>query len=601
MRHHLVTPITINEEEVVFHDTTFLRLVRPYTNFDKYKLHAVYITNPNIPISIPEHSSYNFKIGYSIDGFNYSDHVYFDDFEIPPELEGVSLFISFLFEKQPINSLNSTPSDLHYDLNVIPEIFQATLKSLKYNNRRIRLNDLHQVKYLTYQDLINQYPNWNLYDNQEITIWNWIAQCNSVVEMYGHKCVYFKTSPTQTNNTLRQHYLRNVVSIKKLMVMFPGNEIGSADKIVYQDWDLPLSDDFMAHIVWDKFKIAFGEDAIPNERDYIYIPLLNKLFTLGVCQPVNKFMGKIAWWEVQLFKYEEDAHVGISKSLMDEVNTIPEFEKALDLLGAGELLDLDGISTVEPLQSSNVVDKVEEHINRNLNTKEKIGEKTIFEKRTATDSYSNVLEDSTWYVSMKETEKVRQFYHNRLKINQVNPGFELYPINMYNCCDVGPDIMVMRYKLSDFTEVSKVSTLVNDSFDVEFIYARTSKFNGPLIDFIHCRQILFYISMNRLGQLFINEDPTDFKFELNELYLVKLSYNKQYPQIVVNIHTYTDNKSQLVYQTIFPSDIKFKEFDFVNIYGGDYVIGKIKIDINNKNIFTDNCNPLLVMNRITMI
>ena len=32
---------------------------------------------------------------------------------------------------------------------------------------------------------------------------------------------------------------------------------------------------------------------------------------------------------------------------------------------------------------------------------------------------------------------------------------------------------------------------------------------------------------------------------------------------------------------------------------GNYVIGKIKIDINEKNIFTDNCNPLLVMNRIT--
>lgn len=594
--------ITINKEEVIFYDSTFIRLIKPYIDFDKSKLVVDYMIKDNIP-TVPVTVSYNLKLGYSIDGKNYTNHVSKETFTIPEELAGVSLFISILLEKQLINSLNITPSELHYDENVTNEKYQVTLNRLAYDTVDIVLNDYESVKYITYRELISQYPNWNLYDNQDINVLRWISQCNAISEMYGHKCVYFKTSPVETNNTLRQHYLRNVVAIKKIMLMFPDNNIGSPDKIMYSEWDMPLSDDFMVHILWDKFKTSFGEDAIPNERDYIYIPLLNKLFTLGVVQPINGFMGKVAWWEGQLFLYEDDAHVGVSDVLKEEIGGIPEFDKALDLLGAGDLLDLDGISNVEPLTGENVLEKIEDYTSRNLNTKEKIGEKTIFEKRKATDSYTNILEDSTWYVSMKESEKVREFYHTRLKISKVNPGLEMYPLNMYNCSDVDLDTIAMRYTLLDFTGVSKIPTKIATTFELEFIMAVVSKFNGRIVNFMNTDTSVFDISMNRSYQIIVNGLVIDFTFEPNELYYLKFSYDKQYdetPQVVIYIYYYNNGKKDLVYQTISLITNPLDDLTSANICGGNYLIGKIKMDVNSKNIYTDNCNPLLVMNRITM-
>ena len=467
--------IELENKNIRLFESSYIRLLKPFESFD-INLFEMSITDES------DKDDFLIKYGYSIDSINYTNHVKKENFSIDESHLGLSIYFSIFVERFVYKDLQRPVTIYHKD-NIVNKQQMLEITSLKYNNEEIDFLDEKSVKIKKIGDLINQFPKWNLYDNQQVTINRWVRQCNAIAEMYGHTCIYFKTDPTATNHTLKNHYNREVTEIKKLHILFPNNEIGSVDKIVYSDWDMPLQDDFVSHIVVDKFFQAFGENQIPNEKDFLYIPFLNKMFSVGVVQPANKFMGKIAWWEVNLLKYEDDETVTMNEQLKESMENIPEFDKALDLLTSGELLNIYGSDYLDESDKDNVIGQIDDYKDDTTNTMEHIWEDTTDEKKEVTEGYTNKLVDSTWYVSMKETEKIREYYHKRLKILTVTTDNSLYPLQMYDCRTVENDVVAMQYKLLDFTEKSK-NDINGNVISICFDFVSMEKFNGSVLDIL---------------------------------------------------------------------------------------------------------------------
>lgn len=571
--------------------------------FEDLSLLEVELTQPE---KIEGRDAFTILYAYSVDGTNFSEYLPKDD--IQAEIDELSLtdfYISLKVNKNILQTHDVTTIYKHEDtLGERKPDVNAEI-TIKYNGEEVT-----DFKASSLDELISQYPLWNLNNNQDITVQRWIAQCNAFAEMYGHYVIYFKTQPTEVIHTLKHYHKREVVDIKKIPLVLHGNEIGNVDKLVYSDWDLPLQDDFMVDIVWDKFQTAFGAGTIPAEKDYIYFPMLNRMFRIGVVQPVNKFMGKVAWFEAQLLKYEEDEDVSINQSLVDDMSEIPDFHEALNMATAGELLDITGTDYIEQNQGT-PIEQVTEHIQTDLNTSERIEQKTVIEKRHATENYSNKLVDSTSYISLKESEKYREFFEKRLAIVNVKPDEETFPVSMYDNSKVENNVVAMQYRIADFTSVSKFSNNVKESYELSFDFVLMKKFGSSLISLIDASSETpviintVYTERGTYPKLTFRNDigpeqeslTISHKIKEKELYNLSIKYDLPNQQYIFKLYTLHNKKKTPVYENILIVENQ-PQINITNIhlFGGKFLSSTIKLMIDDKEIFNDICSPVLVMN-----
>ncbi len=530
---------------------------------------------------------------YSLDGINFTKDVSKDIFVIENN-PGLNIYIR-IHINMLIDSL--VPTTLNLAISVPKKDVYIELKSLKYDGVDI---DLDSLDFKSIIDLIDESPLWNLYDNQYITIHRWIKQCNAVSEMYGHNCIYFKTDPTVISHTLKNNFMRDIVAIKKIKIMFPDNELPNIDNITYSDWDMPLIDEFIAHIVWNKFEVAFGENVIPSSKDIIYLPMLNKLYRVGVVQPVNSFMGKIAWWELTLIKYEIDDCVAMSNDLRDEYNNIPDFDKALDALHTGLILDVNGTTYIAREEDKSLIEEYEELMG-DSRTVQQDYTLTVEEKKASTQNYTNKLVDGSSYISIKETEKLRELYNDRLNIVTINVESEPWPVNMYDCRSVSDRVIAMSYKLTDYTVNNKFKTTVENNYNLTFNLVLMGKSNTILYDIGEFMNVF----VNRKNQISIKsnyitvEDPVekifDFVFVESELYNVEISYDLLLGQISIKVFSNNETKKIQVFNDLYiiPDAIKTPLLiGNIHLYGGKFLNGDINFSIDGNKILSDKCETI---------
>lgn len=580
---------------MVFNNTTTIFIPESIKNLSG--LDVVY-SFPNLINGTEE--PYTILYAFSIDKVNYSNFKSKEDLQSElEELPVEDFYIAIKLFHKPLTT--HTVSTI-YQNHVIEESYPIEIECIKYDG--VELTDYDSID----EDRqISNYPLWNFYNNQNVTIKRWIAQCNAMAQMYGHPCIYFKTQPVEINKTLLHTHTREVCDVKKIMINFPNNEIGNPDKIIYSDWDIPLADDLICQIVWDMFQRAFGEGVIPNEKDYIYLPLLNKMYRISNVQPINKFMGKIGWFEASLVKYEEDEAISIKQSAVDELGNIPEFESILNQATSGNFLKIDGDEDLEQY-NGNPVEQTEQHVSDNNRTTERIEQSTVIEKREATDNYANKLVDSTKYTSVRESEKFRQFYDKRLEIVQVNPSEQTFPVNMYDNTGVNHNTVAMQYKLMDFTEVSHHNTTPKKSFKLCLNIVLIQKFGGEVISLLNENGSLqlcsIYIERPRFPKInfrfdISSEQPKkqlDFDLEFNELYEICIEYNIQSNQFSFKINQLVDSIKKLVFNDILiVTETSIPTIGYIQLYGGKMLTSNITLEVDDKLIIRDTCQPFLDM------
>ncbi len=563
----------------------------------------------NFDVQIGKNSGFEVLFAYSFDGTNYSEFKKQEDFGSEIIDDSISLYVCIWLHRLISNDLQ--PAQRLYDIapstdkyngnyskiqNVDSKPSSIIITSISYNNQPISIDD---IRFTEKYDIINQFPKWNFYDNQQITIRRWLDQCNAIAESYGHTVIYFKTEPVNTeleaqsgihgiHHTLVNNVIRNVTSIKKLHICIPNNEIPQ-DRVIYTDWDMPLQDDFVIHIVRQKFEQAFGLKAIPNEKDYIYFPMLNKLFRVSTMQPRNGFMGVVGWYEVYLAKYEEDECVRIDKNLKSEsTDMFTEITSGIeDIFGNVEEYD------------SELEKELNDMLDDTVYTGEKINQATIEEKKSATENFTNKLEDTTYCVSLKETEQLREMYDKRIEIASVNPDDALFPINMYNCSAVTKRSVALRYNLTDYSVNNKFSNVCNNTYQIVFDFAITGRFTSEIFDILSGNNSILTIKC-KSNQIILfdttaqTEITIEYRFDKNELYQVAIEYNCVIGSFSFKIFKLDNKQKTLVYQNVSKTSTQNSiTLTNINMYGGNYLTGNIQFYIDKQKFIDDKCTPLL--------
>lgn len=537
-------------------------------------------------IDIFKNYGFNISIIFSLDNQNWSLPKTISDFDDEikyyKNLYQVNNELFYCYVKIFVKLIdNSNNSYNQFNKNINEYFPEIIFNDIKYDNKSLLKNDIILIEH--YSEVIKNFPNWNLYDNQQIVIERWLSECVAVNNRLGHQCIYFKTKPTEIENTLSTINKREVITIKKLIFSSPENELPT-DRNIYSEWDIPMIDDFIIHIPDLLFKLIFGNE-IPAQKDFLYIPILNKLYTINAVQPGQKYMGVTGWWECYLIKYEDDENV--NKNFNDnEKNALDSLKSVMDI-----------IPNLKDETISEIYEKFENILDNGLETSEKILEKTIEEKKEITENFNNKLVDSTSYISLKETELQRKFYNKRLNIISINPDSLSFPLNMYDLSKIDIKKIGLVYDLKDATKINNFSRFLtnNDNFLISFNFVLLKRFNSDIIDILNNNTILFTIKIKGKNLIILKDNKEyiiNYKFEENYFYQINITQNK----IIFFILDNNNKKIIHIYDYQLINDNDNFEFTSINLYGGNYYLGQFILKINNNKIIEDKTLPVLNMN-----
>lgn len=122
--------------------------------------------------------------------------------------------------------------------------------------------------------------------------------------MFGHNVKYFRVeSDKRTKDVVLMEYsLYNVKDSGEFKVMVPDNEMPSSD-FRFDIYGMGF-EDFEIHVTRTQFEIAFGSGFYPQMRDYLYFPLMNRMYEVSAVSFADEFNKEHTYWRLMLKKYE---------------------------------------------------------------------------------------------------------------------------------------------------------------------------------------------------------------------------------------------------------------------------------------------------------
>ena len=123
--------------------------------------------------------------------------------------------------------------------------------------------------------------------------------------MWGHETKYFRVEPDKRSRdvVLMEYSLYNVKEQGTVKIMVPDNAMPEQTfnfDIFGMGWE-----DFEIHITKGQMEAAFGAGIAPRARDYLYFPLMNRMYEVASVSFADEFNMEMTYWRVMLRKYEE--------------------------------------------------------------------------------------------------------------------------------------------------------------------------------------------------------------------------------------------------------------------------------------------------------
>jgi hypothetical protein len=123
-------------------------------------------------------------------------------------------------------------------------------------------------------------------------------------KMFGHDVVYFRTVPKSDSGDyiFKEWTLFKNVDRKCLKVLVPKNNFPSNNPKFTEfglDFELP----FEIHVDHRYFQSIFGKATHPRHRDFLYFPLINRMYEVTGSYLHRGFMMAPTYWKVSLQKY----------------------------------------------------------------------------------------------------------------------------------------------------------------------------------------------------------------------------------------------------------------------------------------------------------
>lgn len=139
---------------------------------------------------------------------------------------------------------------------------------------------------------------------------------DSVVCMFGIPIYYFRVNPNEgaTDFTFKEHYLHHIESVKQLKLMITDGAMPSSNPKL-TEFDFDWETDWETELSKTQFAQAFGDTAYPKEGDFLYIPLMKRMWQVNAAYDEKKegLMWRSTTWKLALVKYTESTNVDSSE------------------------------------------------------------------------------------------------------------------------------------------------------------------------------------------------------------------------------------------------------------------------------------------------
>jgi len=151
----------------------------------------------------------------------------------------------------------------------------------------------------------NLFNPYNL--NKSTTIYKQIV--GMVSDIFGHQVQYFRTEPDMRTEDvhLMEYSLHNVVAKQNIKILVPDNEFPE-EAATFDIFGMEFAE-FEVHITAEEFEKVFGYGKKPRNKDYMYIPLINRMYEVNTVAIADEFNQTNSYWRVMLTKYQERTSV----------------------------------------------------------------------------------------------------------------------------------------------------------------------------------------------------------------------------------------------------------------------------------------------------
>jgi len=324
---------------------------------------------------------------------------------------------------------------------------------------------------------------------------------NIVTGIFGHEVNYFRTEPdTRTSDVILMEYsLYNVVDNQTVKVLVPDNEFPT-EANTYDIFGIELAD-FEVHITAAEFESRFGLGKTPRNKDYMFIPIINRMYEISSVSLADEFNRSHSYWRVKLVKYQDRSDV-----------IKGQFDMATDVLVTG----------------------IEE----------------IFGEKIQEEYTKNLKEDQFQTVSSSYRDGIREFVNRRLKITDydLKNRWTVVSKNYYDFTEMNLNEIALFYGMRSKVELNKNAAFTGwfspkfalTSNTDYYLFGDNDAINGFKLTLSNTE---FKLNVNGITEVFTHGITLD----KNKWYAYIVNVNNAFMQLEINIYS-LDPNSNLITQ-----------------------------------------------------
>ena len=221
---------------------------------------------------------------------------------------------------------------------------------------------------------------WNPYNiGAGVRTYQMLSQV--VSNIFGFCVQYYKTEADQRSRDviLKEYSLFNVIEEGDVKIIVPDNALPTRE-IAFNPMMMDYAmDTFEIHIVKTEFEKIFGKGTRPAQGDYLYFPIMKKMYEVNSLANPDDFMYAASYWKVGLVTYQQAKNfqfgdVNIEESTMSHISSI-ESEFGAEALA-------EEIQNAKPNEYRRVGTGNNDYVRRVLNKKLVIREEKLYNNWT---------------------------------------------------------------------------------------------------------------------------------------------------------------------------------------------------------------------------
>ena len=260
--------------------------------------------------------------------------------------------------KTYLNLAKNLESDFYLRVLIITSVDKVFINNMETNCYSICLyNPNPFLEDLCNQNLFNPYAGLDC----ALLLQNQLA--NSVICMLGIPIYYFRVLPQKdtADYTFKEYVMHNVESVKQMKMMIQDGTMPSS-KPQFSDLDFDWEVDWDVELSKQQFAQAFGDTAFPKQRDFIYVPMMKRMWEVNSAYDEKNegLLWRPTTWKLGLIKWNEKTNVeqGDFDEYIDNL-VVNTYDNVFAELEENEQTRTTATTQVEkPLYTANNLDNV---------------------------------------------------------------------------------------------------------------------------------------------------------------------------------------------------------------------------------------------------